>query len=44
MDKPIRQILEDAEDGQEDCEPVHLKMTAAQARYLLHLITEADKE
>lgn len=40
MDKPIRQILEDADDGQEECEPVHLTMTLAQAQYLLHLVKE----
>lgn len=43
MDKPLKQILDEADIGQEDCEIVHLTMTAAQARYLKHLLEEDDK-
>lgn len=40
----LKEILDDADDGQEDCEPVILRITAGDARYLKHLVEKAEKE
>lgn len=44
MGKTLLQILDDADDGQDDCELVHLTITADQARYLFCLVDDAQRQ